>query len=647
MKKIFVCIALALNIYNPVFAQKNMKTGAKEYDKLAYVDVIDVYEKVVAKGYESNDLYKKLADSYYFNGDYVNAANYFKKLIAFDTNQTPEYYYRYAISLKSINDYANSDLMMKEFVARNAQDSRAKLYNTQTNYLEDIKNNSGRYTIENANINSKYSDYGTAFYNNQIIFTTARDTGGLVKRVHTWTGESFTTLYQANLSEDGSVSNPKKFAKQVNSKFHESTPIFTKDGKTMYFTRNNYISGKTKTNQDKTVLLKIYKATLVDNKWKNVYELPFNSNDYNVAHPALSPDGKTLYFVSDMPGTLGQSDLFKVHINDDGTYGSPINLGPEINTEGRETFPFISQNNELYFASDGHPGLGGLDVFISQANSNGDYKFVQNVGEPINTSMDDFGFAILSDKKIGFLSSNRAGGNGNDDIYRFIENEPIKNRNIVTVEGSLLNPKTQQPIPNATLTVFDENFEIPRIVTTDENGKYHLDKVKTNKKYNFRGEAPNYLTIETPIVFQPTNQDIVTYNIYLDQVAQPIKKGDDLAKVFKIEIIYFDLDKSNIRPDAAIDLAKIVEVMKEYPTMKLDIRSHTDSRASKIYNEKLSDRRAKSTRSWMIAQGIDASRLTAKGYGEYQLVNKCADGVICSEAEHQKNRRSEFIITDL
>lgn len=647
MKKILIYLSLTLAIYTPIFAQTTLKSGAKDYDKLAYVDVIGVYEKVVAKGYESNDLYKKLGDSYYFNGEYPKAATYYKKLIEFDANQTPEYYYRYAIALKSVGDYKNSDLMMSEFVTRNAQDSRAKLYSTQTNYLEEIKNNSGRYTIENANINSKYSDYGTAFYNNQIIFTTARDTGGLVKRVHTWTGESFTTLYQANLSDDGSVSNPKKFAKQVNSKFHESTPVFTKDGKTMYFTRNNYISGKTKTNQDKTVLLKIYKATLVDDKWKNVTELPFNSNDYNVAHPALSADEKTLYFVSDMPGTIGQSDLFKVSIDENEAFGLPINLGPEINTEGRETFPFFSQNNELYFASDGHPGLGGLDVFVSQPNTKGEYKYVQNVGVPINTPMDDFSFAILSDKKIGFLSSNRAGGNGNDDIYRFTENTPIKNRNTIAIEGALLDPKTLQPIPNATLTVFDENFESPIVVTTDKDGKYYLDNIKTNEKYNFRGEAPNYLTSETPVVFQPTNQDIVNYTIYLDQVSQPIKKGDDLAKVFKIEIIYFDLDKSNIRPDAAIDLAKIVEVMKEYPTMKIDIRSHTDSRATKVYNEKLSDRRAKSTRSWMIQQGIDASRLTAKGYGEYQLVNKCADGVTCSEAEHQKNRRSEFIITDL
>ncbi|UYW01924.1 OmpA family protein [Flavobacterium agricola] len=647
MKKIVLCIALALNIYNPAFAQSGIKAGAKNYNDLAFVDVIAVYEKVAADGYESADLFQKLADSYYFNGDYANAAKYYQKLLVLDANQAPEYFYRNAITLKSLGEYEKSDAMMQTFAQKTAQDSRAKLYINNEDYLEEIKNNSGRFTIENANINSKYSDYGTAFYQDQIVFTTARDTGSLVKRVHTWTGEPFTVLHQATLAEDGSVSNPKKFAKQVNSIFHESTPVFTKDGKTMYFTRNNYINGKTRKNQDKVVMLKVYKATLVDNKWKNITELPFNSNEYNVAHPALSLDEKTLYFASDMPGTLGSSDLFKVAIHEDGTFGEPENLGPAINTEARETFPFVSQNNELYFASDGHPGLGGLDIFVAFPDAKGNFKYVQNIGAPANSEMDDFSYAILSDRKIGFLSSNREGGFGNDDIYKFTENTPLKNKNVVAVHGKLIDSFTQKPIANATVTVYDENFENPIAVTTDANGMYFIPLLETNTKYFFKDEKEAYQTNETAMVFLPTEQDVVTQNVYLDPVKKPIKQGDDLAKVFEIEIIYFDLDKANIRPDAAVDLAKVVEVMKEYPTMKVDIRSHTDSRATKTYNQKLSDRRAKATRAWMIEQGIEPARLTAKGYGESQLVNKCADGVSCSEAEHQKNRRSEFIITSL
>jgi len=647
MKNILFYFVLVCNLYNPIFAQKQLKSGAKNYDELAFVDVIAVYEKVAAQGYESADLYSKLADSYYFNAEYAQAANYYKKLFALDSNQTSEYYYRSAMALKAVGDAKNSDALMQKFVTSNAQDSRAKLYANQGNYLENIQNNSGRFTLENANINSKYSDYGTAFYQDQIIFASARKNGALVKRIHSWTGEPFTVLQQANLASDGSVTNVKKFAKQVNSIYHESTPVFTNDGKTMYFTRNNYVQGKVGKNKEQVTLLKIYSATLVNNTWQNITELPFNSDEFNTAHPALSVDEKELYFASDRPGTLGASDLFKVAILGNGTFGTPENLGPFINTEGRETFPFISKNNELFFASDAHPGLGGLDIFVAFPNAKGVFKYVQNIGAPANSEMDDFSFAIQSDRKIGFLSSNRDGGFRNDDIYKFVENIPLKNKNNIDLKGLVIDAHTMLPIAYATVTVFDENFENPVVVTTDANGAYVIPNIEIQTKYYFKDEKQSYIPKENAEVFLPTDQDFVSRTVYLDPVKKPIKKGDDLAKIFNIEIIYFDLDQSNIRPDAAVDLAKIVQVMQEHPTMQIAIGSHTDSRASKTYNQKLSERRAQATRNWMIKQGIDAKRLTAKGYGESQLLNACADGVSCTEEAHQKNRRSEFIITSL
>lgn len=646
MKKNIVSFGLWIGIATSVFAQNTINSATKKYDKLAYINAIEVYEKVVEKGHESIDIYQKLGDSYYFNAQYENAVNTYAKLIALEPNQEPEYYYRYAVALKSKGDYTTSDLMMNEFAKRNASDSRVKLFANQTNYLEEIKSNSGRLNIENANINSSKSDYGTAFYQDKIVFTTARDTSKIIKRVHSWTGEAFTTLYQADLAEDGTVTNPKQFSKQISTKFHESTPVFTKDGNTMYFTRNNYNEGKKRTNSDKTILLKVYKATLVNNKWDNVQELPFNSNNYNVAHPALSVDEKTLYFVSDMPGSIGQSDLFKVEIKADGSFGEPVNLGPNINTEGRETFPFISQDNELYFSTDGRPGLGGLDIFIAFPEADGNFKYVQNIGEPANSTMDDFSF-IIKDNTIGFLTSNRQGGIGNDDIYRFTQTKPIQNQKIVAVTGTLTDIVTTEPIADATLTFYDQNYQNPIVVKTDDKGNYNVPELNTDTKYVVKIEKEGYNTAEVPVVFPPYESGITTHNLTAEPTIHPVKIGDDLAKVFKIEIIYFDLDKSNIRPDAATDLAKIVEVMKQHPTMKIDVRSHTDSRASKQYNEKLSDRRAKSTVAWMIKQGIDKSRLTGKGYGEYQLVNECADGVKCTEAQHQLNRRSEFIITEL
>ena len=317
--------------------------------------------------------------------------------------------------------------MLVKFSEKSGNDNRAKLLSKNSDYLAKIKKNSGRYKIENAGVNSKYSDYGTAFMVTKVVFCSARDTGNFSKRIHTWTGQPFTNLYDSPIAEDGSLGAVGKFGGKINSKFHEDTPAFTKDGKTVYFTRNNYLDGRG-FDASKVTLLKIYKATVdKEGQWNNITALPFNSDSYQTAHPALSPDEKTLYFVSDMPGTHGQSDLFRVKLNDDGSFGNTENLGDDINTPGRETFPFISDDNELYFASDGQPGIGGLDIFITKIPIDGslNFKEVLNLGEEANSTKDDFAFIINVKTKKGFLSSNRDGGQGSDDIYKFVETRPI------------------------------------------------------------------------------------------------------------------------------------------------------------------------------------------------------------------------------
>ena len=442
------------------------------------------------------------------------------------------------------------------------------------------------------------------------------------------------------------MSNAKRFAKKINTKFHEATPIFTNDGKTVYFTRNNFTDGNRGKDTKQSTLLKVYKATLEGEDWIDVKELPFNSDQYSVAHPTLSADNKILYFASDMPGTLGQSDLFKVSINSDGSFGNPINLGNTINTEGRETFPTITKNNELYFASDGHPGLGGLDVFVSKLDKNEAFTEVLNVGEPLNSSKDDFGFVINTENKTGYVTSNRDGGEGNDDIYRFKETKAIEYGCEQLLAGVVTNQATGLAIANAKITLSDQNYKWIKEVRTDNEGKFDFSKVVCATKYYIKAEAETFNTTETPtITAKETGNTFVP--IELEKTQQPVKVGDDLRKAFKIEIIYFDLDKSFIRTHAALELAKIVDVLEQNPTMELDIRSHTDSRQTFKYNEALSDRRAKSTMKWLVSKGISKNRLTAKGYGETQLVNQCSDGVECSETEHQANRRSEFIITKL
>ena len=645
---VLVCIA---SISTQAQSGKTKEVKAdKQYDKFAYVDAIKTYERIFAKGYKSQDMLQKLGDSYYFKADLDNAAKWYGELFSFTQDVAPEYYYRYAQSLKAIKDYQKADEMLAKFNQKSGNDLRAKLAASQKDYLAQIKKNSGRYTIENAGINSKYSDYGSAFYNNKVVFASARDTGGLGHRKHAWTGESFTNLYSADMVSEGALSTPTKFGNNLNSRFHESTPAFTKDGKTIYFTRNNFLDGKKGKDAKKSTLLKIYKATLDGDRWSNITELPFDSDQYDVAHPALSPDEKTLYFASNMPGTLGQSDLYKVSINADGSYGTPMNLGNVINTEGRETFPMVTSEGELYFASDGHPGLGGLDIFVSKAEKDGSYKEVLNVGEPLNSSHDDFGFLINEKTRLGYITSNRDGGQGGDDIYKFKETKKIEYTCEQLLAGVVTDKETGLPLANVKVTLSDANYKMIKEVSTDNEGKFYMGSVDCQSKYYIKTEKADYNTVETPTI--TANESGKTFvPIELEKPVKVVKVNDDLFKAFGIKIIYFDLDKSFIRADAAVELAKILDVLEQNPTMEIDVRSHTDCRQTAKYNMSLSDRRAKSTIAWLVDKGINKARLTGRGYGESQLVNNCAceptNESNCTEDQHQANRRSEFIITKL
>lgn len=641
--KVLLYITFLSLLATTSYAQGTKKADS-QYDKYAYIDATKTYERVAEKGYKSADMFQKLGNAYYFNANLEKAAKWYGELFAMNTELDPEYYYRYSQSLKSIGQYEKADQMMATFNKKASDDTRGKIFNDKKNYMEVIKANSGRYTIEDAGINSAFSDYGTAFSGTNLVFTSARDTGNFSQKKHKWTNQNFTNMYAAQAGADGALGAPNKFAKNVNSKFHEATPVFTKDGKTMYFTRNNFNNGKKGKDANKVTLLKLYKATLIDNQWQKASELPFNSDNYSVAHPMLSPDEKLLYFASDMPGTNGQSDLWKVKINDDGSFSAPENLGKTINTEGRETFPVITDENEMYFATDGHPGLGGLDIFVSKMNPDASFAEPQNIGAPANSPQDDFAYIIDTKTRKGFLSSNRDGGKGYDDIYKFLETKKLTCEQVLS--GIVTDLETAEVLANTKVTLFDDKFNIIKEITSNEKGFYDFGTVECGKAYYIRAEKIPYQTKEQKItIAKETGKTDLP--IQLEKIIKPVTIGDDLAKAFGIKIIYFDLDKWNIRPDAALELEKILDVMKQYPTMKIDVRSHTDSRQTFKYNEKLSDRRAKSTVEWLTLNGVDATRLTGKGYGETRLVNKCADNVQCTEEEHQANRRSEFIIMAL
>ncbi|QKJ62458.1 OmpA family protein [Flavobacterium sp. M31R6] len=627
------------------FAQKSTVTKAeKNYDRFAYVDAIDNYEKVAAKGYQDEKMFQKLGNSYYFKAEFSQALKWYDQLFALYPNQEPEYFYRYSQTLKSNGDYSKADQMLEQFNQKTTNDKRGKLFKDNRNYLDEIKANSGRFQVVDAGVNSVFSDYGSSILGNKLVFASARDTGGVSKKVFKWTNKSFTNLYWSEIKPDGEMGTPERFERKINSKFNESTPIFTQDGQTMYFTRNNFLEGKRGRDANKNTLLKLYKATLdQEGQWSNVTELPFNSNEYSVAHPTLSVDEKTLYFASDMPGTFGQSDLFRVKINGDGTYGVPENLGSEVNTEGRETFPFISNDNELYFASDGRPGLGGLDVFVARIGTDNSFYDIQNVGEPINSTQDDFAFLINSKNRNGFFTSNREGGQGYDDIYRFVENKKLACEQ--TLSGLVTDLDSGQILINAQMSLFDANFKPLQVVQTDGQGRYSFP-VDCSKTYYVRGEKEEYQTNEVPVTTK-TFSGSKDLPVALERRIKPVGVGTDLAKTLNIPIVYFDLDKSSIRKDAAYELSKVLAVMQQYPEMKIEVRSHTDSRQTAKYNDKLSDKRAKATVDWLVNNGINSVRLIGNGYGESQLVNHCSDGVKCTEEEHQANRRSEFIIVSM
>jgi outer membrane protein OmpA-like peptidoglycan-associated protein/tetratricopeptide (TPR) repeat protein len=637
---IAIISVLSINMYSQ---EARLAKAEKKYDNYAFVDAIKTYEKLANKGYKSADMFKKLGNAYYFNSKLEDAAKWYTELFTMEAEIEPEYYYRYAQTLRAIGENKKADEIMIKFNAFAQNDDRGKLFMENRDYMSEIKANSDRYDIEPTSLSTPYSDYGTAIYLNKLVYASAKDTGSIQQRKHSWNNQYFTDLYSAELGDEMVVGKTTKFDKLVNTRFHESTAAFTKDGKTMFFTRNNFNKDKKGFDGNDITLIKIYKATFENNKWINITELSINSDNYSTAHPALSPDEKTLYFASDMPGTVGLSDIFKVAINEDGSLGNPVNLGNLINTAGRETFPYISADNELYFSSNGHPGIGGLDVFVSKINAEGNFNKVQNVGADINSPMDDFAYMIDSKSRLGFFSSNKDGGQGLDDIYRFLETRRLTCEQ--ELFGKITDIETHEVLSDTKITVFDNMFNELGTTQSDKDGNYSLI-VECDMKLYVRAEKMDYTTKEVKATTLDENGK-TELNIELEKARCKVVVGDDLGKCFGITNIYFDFDKSDIRYEAAIDLEKILDVLIEYPAMKLDIRSHTDSRGSSKYNEALSERRAKSTMGWLIKNGVAKDRLTAKGYGEYKLINRCVDGVECTEEEHQLNRRSEFIITAL
>jgi len=640
-----------------------LRKANKEYEKFAYVKTTELLLELAESGYQSDDLYQKLGNSYYFNNDMDDAAKWYGKLMDFNEDQEDkEYFFRYAQALIVIENYSESDKWMNKFYELNKADLRARAFASTKDYKSKIEAIKNRITIYNLDINSKNSDFGTAQYGRQLIFASSRAkmdsiSDGKKGKIYGWNEQPFLDLYTANKVNDSSYTGVKAFKDLINTKYHESSVSYTPNERIMFFTRNNYFKDVYKDDQQGTNRLKLFRAFLKDdNSWSDLESIHFNSDFYSVSHPSVNVYGTKIYFASDMPGTTGMSDIYVADLYRDGTLGEPVNLGTAINTEGQETFPFINEKGDLFYASNGLPGLGGLDVYVIR---NFEQKFetnqtlvAENLGRPINSSEDDFAYYENLGTGEGFFSSNRPGGKGDDDIYSF--NTDCKQE----VKGVVKNKKTGVIIPYATVTLFDAEGEVLDKVVVGEDAAFYF-KLDCDTQYLVRGEKKTYSSDEKRITTPKTDLKLnleLGLELGLDLVLSldplvpeqgPDPVGKDLTDILGINIIYFDFDKDFIRsPDATMELQKVILYMKTYPTVNIDVRSHTDSRASDAYNDDLSTRRNISTIDYIVQKGgISRSRLTGRGYGERQLVNECSNGVKCTEAQHDLNRRSEFIIT--
>mgnify|MGYP006398107469 CR=1 FL=1 len=622
------------------------KAALKE-DRYSYIDAREIYLKVVESGYTSAQLYSNLGDTYYYNSDYPEAANWYQKLIdEFPEEVETEYYYKAAVSVRSLGQDDKAKGYMQQYVDNGGNALIVKKFTQDPEYLTRIAENPFELDMDKSGINTDGSDYVSSFYGkDMLVFASTTNSTG--DKVFDWTNEGFLDLFFATIGPDGELTGAYPVPGDVNTAYHESSTTFSKDGNTMYFTRNNFNNDKKRRGKDKTLGLKIYKATKgADESWGNVEEVPFNSDDYNTAHPTITPDGKYMIFASDMPLAGEQidkkdkkrreSDLWYVTLDENGVMGDPVNMGTIINTEGKETFPYVSPQNILYFSSNGHMGLGGLDVFSVDLNGkdvSGDFR---NLGEPTNSAFDDFAFVYDEERKLGFVSSNRDGGKGSvdDDIYRL-------KRCIVTIAGTVINRDTGEVLPGSRVTLLDENNTEVATTIAGPDGRYTFEEqLHCGTIFIVRAKSEGCESNEK-IVETPTSSQVMEVPMPLTCDPCP---PDDLGCRLSLQPIYFDFDRYNIREDAAIELAKILAAMQEYPQLVIHIESHTDSRGNDAYNEQLSEKRAQSTLNWLVDQGIDRERLSAKGYGEYQLQNRCSNGVECTEEEHQLNRRSMFII---
>ena len=621
MKKTYILLILVLASSLISAQNKDTQIADKLFKKFEFISAAESYLKLVASNKADGYVYRQLGDCYYNIYNTKEAAKWYAKVIA--KKQDSELYYRYAQMLKAIGNYAESNKQMQKFAEMQPNDSRAKTFNENPNYVPVLLDQRKSFDVKSIDINSDKSDFGAFLMDNTIYFTSARNSNS---KIYSWTKEPFLDIYKANLNEDGTISNIL-LLKEINSKYHDGSVSISQDGSTMYFTSDSFRENsfeKDKTNKLKLGRNNIFSAKFVNGKWDEITSLPFNSKDYSTGNPSISKDGKTLYFSSNRPGSIGGVDIWKVAISESGSYGTPENLGKNVNTEGNESFPFITSDNVLYFSSDAKQGLGAMDVYKIDLTKNSEAK---NLGKPVNSEKDDFAFTINENKNIGFVASNR---NGNDDIFKLI---PVCN---YEVNAIVTNANSGAIIAEANVSILDDKNNIISTIKSNNKGEvsYTVDCEKT---YTIQAIKDGFESNSFAVIASNKKGG----SIKIDAVLMPISEIITEKEV-KLKPIFFEYNSSNITQQGAFELDKLVQIMKNNEKLIIFVKSHTDNRGTDEFNLLLSDKRVKATIQYVISNGIDPNRISGKGFGETEPKVDCKEN--CTEEEHEQNRRSEFLI---
>ena len=659
---LLVALGLAFGLTGCNSAMQAYKKGVRHYDAGEYNLALTQFQKAAKGDIDPARLNYYTAESYRLSNRFSEAAPFYQKALEANTTE-PDAHFNYAYALKSQGNYAGALEQLQQYVANAPKTTAKPVLDKARREVETLRaidiiaQNKSLINLRNmGNLNSPGAEFAPVIRGEELVFTASRK-----ENVYKNNGQQMLGLYRTKLNQKpdetgstGASGQPELFSTSIfQGDVNEGTPAFSKDGKTMILARGN--NGKRKGGLD----VDLYISRLGEgNAWSQPLRLPISDSTAWDGSPAFSADGKTLYFASNRAGGAGGIDLYRTSIDASGRFSRPVNMGRDINTPGDEMFPYVAQNAKLYFASDGHPGLGKLDVFV--ATRSGGVTRVENMGQPINSPADDFGL-IYTTPTEGFMASNRSGGKGDDDIYFFQEgvapgtptiaqtppaNAPKTVRYFIAGTVSA-NETPVAPLDSARVRILDDATGQPIAeATTGQPGTFGKYPLQEGKDYTILAERRGYLTRrETftmqgksiPAIFLTKPQTDTTFNVAL------LLDKATLNKTFVLENIYYDLDKYNIRSDAASELDKLVAILQDNPTLKIELGSHTDARATDAYNQKLSQNRAKSAVEYIVSKGIDASRMTYKGYGETLLIVKNAK----TEEEHQRNRRTEFKILEL